>query len=94
MDMTRALATEKGANRYRIRRFRSRPTLSIIHSPREFQEIITHECERANRYHSRFSLAVFEVGIRNEKQHPSADWFAPSTIASAPQTILAGTAGE
>jgi len=57
---------ETGANRYRFRRFRRRPLVSIIYSPREFREILHRECVRAVRYHSRFSLAIFEVGTQDE----------------------------
>lgn len=64
--MDRASVTETGASRYRFRRFRGRPTVSVIYSPREFREIIDRECERAVRYHGRFSLAIFEVGARDE----------------------------
>jgi len=64
--MDRELVLEAGANRYRFRRFRGRPLVSVIYSPREFREIINRECARAVRYHSRFSLAIFEVGTRDE----------------------------
>jgi len=64
--MDRAPALETGTRRYRFRRFRGRPTVSIIYSPREFREIIDRECVQAVRYHGRFSLAIFEVGARDE----------------------------
>jgi lipopolysaccharide/colanic/teichoic acid biosynthesis glycosyltransferase len=64
--MGRESGLEAGANRYRFRRFRGRSLVSIIYSHREFREIIHRECIRAVRYHSRFSLAVFEVGTRDE----------------------------
>lgn len=62
--MFRALMFETGENRYRLRRFRGRPTVSVIYSPREFRENIDRECVQAIRYHGRFSLAIFEVGAR------------------------------
>ena len=64
--MVRAPMLEAGEIRYRFRRFLGRPTVSLIYSPREFRENIDRECERAVRYHSRFSLAIFEVGARDE----------------------------
>ncbi len=64
--MDKEVVLERGANRYWFRRFRGRPLVSIIYSPREFREIVDRECVRAVRYNSRFSLAVFEVGTRDE----------------------------
>jgi lipopolysaccharide/colanic/teichoic acid biosynthesis glycosyltransferase len=64
--MGRESVLETGANRYRFRRFRGQPLVSIIYSPREFRGIIHRECARSVRYNSRFSLAVFEVGTRDE----------------------------
>lgn len=64
--MDRASVLETGSNRYRFRGFRGRPLVSIIYSPREFREIIQRESVRADRYHSRFSLAIFEVGTQDE----------------------------
>jgi lipopolysaccharide/colanic/teichoic acid biosynthesis glycosyltransferase len=57
---------ETGTSRSRFWRFRGRPLAGVIYSPREFREIIHRECVRAARYHSRFSLAIFEVGTRDE----------------------------
>jgi lipopolysaccharide/colanic/teichoic acid biosynthesis glycosyltransferase len=64
MDKAPVLGT--GANRYRFQRFRGRPIIGIIYSPLEFRGVIARECVRAVRYHSRFSLAIFEVGTRDE----------------------------
>ena len=64
--MDRAPVLETEGNRYRFRRSRGRRIVSVIYSPREFREIIDRECVRAVRYHSRFSLAIFEVGVRDE----------------------------
>lgn len=64
--MDRAPVFQAGASRYRFRRFRGRPTVSVIYSPREFREVIDRECGRAARFHSRFSLAIFEVGAHDE----------------------------
>ena len=64
--MDREPVLETGANSYRFLRFRGRPLVSVIYSPREFREIIHRESVRAVRYHSRFSLAIFEVGTRDE----------------------------
>jgi lipopolysaccharide/colanic/teichoic acid biosynthesis glycosyltransferase len=57
---------DTGAGRRLFRRFRGRSLAGVICSPREFREIIHRECVRAVRYHSRFSLAIFEVGTRDE----------------------------
>jgi lipopolysaccharide/colanic/teichoic acid biosynthesis glycosyltransferase len=64
--MNKAPVLGTGANRYRFRRFRGRPLIGIIYSPREFREMIARECVRAVRYHSRFSLAIFEIGTQDE----------------------------
>ena len=64
--MFKALKFETGENRYRFRRFRGRPSVSVIYSPREFRENIDRECVQALRYHGRFSLAIFEVGTQDE----------------------------
>jgi hypothetical protein len=53
-------------NRYKFWQFRGRPKDRVIYSRREFRESIDRECERIVRYHSRFSLAIFEVGSRYE----------------------------
>jgi hypothetical protein len=64
--MVRLPLLETGENQYRFRQFRGRPIDSVIYSPLEFRENIDRECKRIVRYHSRFSLAVFEVGKRYE----------------------------
>jgi lipopolysaccharide/colanic/teichoic acid biosynthesis glycosyltransferase len=57
---------------YRPRPFRlqapplNRFTTSAIYTPLEFHRLISGECARADRYGSRFSLAVFELGTSNE----------------------------
>ncbi|MCG6534552.1 MAG: hypothetical protein L7F78_07640, partial [Syntrophales bacterium LBB04] len=57
---------QAGSNRHRLLRFRGRPTISVIYPPREFNEIIKRECVRSDRYHTRFSLAVFKVGAQDK----------------------------
>jgi lipopolysaccharide/colanic/teichoic acid biosynthesis glycosyltransferase len=64
--MERAPAVETGVSRYLAQRLRGSSTISVIYSPHEFREIIDRECEWADRYHGRFSLAVFEVDTRDE----------------------------
>jgi len=64
--MDKEAALERGAKQYRSWRSRGQPLVGVIYSPREFREIIDRECARAVRYRSRFSLAIFEVGTRDE----------------------------
>jgi len=40
--------------------------MSAIYTPFEFRRVIDRECKRADRFHNRFSLAVFEVGTPDE----------------------------
>jgi lipopolysaccharide/colanic/teichoic acid biosynthesis glycosyltransferase/GGDEF domain-containing protein len=46
--------------------FRKTPGLCPIYTPHEFRRLLKQECRRADRYQNRFSLAVFEVGTRDE----------------------------
>ncbi|MBN1558021.1 MAG: sugar transferase [Lentisphaerae bacterium] len=46
--------------------FRQSSGVSPIYTPREFRQLLDRECRRADRYRSRFSLAVFEVGTSDE----------------------------
>jgi lipopolysaccharide/colanic/teichoic acid biosynthesis glycosyltransferase len=46
--------------------FKQAPGLCPIYTPREFHRLLKRECRRADRYQNRFSLAVFEVGTRDE----------------------------
>ena len=46
--------------------FRQAPGLCPIYTPSEFHRLLKQECLRADCYQSRFSLAVFEVGTRDE----------------------------
>ena len=57
---------ESSANRYRFKRLKGRTTVGVIYSPREFHAMVAQECDRAGRYQTRFSLAVFEVGTHDE----------------------------
>lgn len=43
-----------------------RPRFSSIYTVSEFHNRLENECERADRYHKRLSLAVFEVGTSDE----------------------------
>ncbi len=60
------LGTRARGYRYPILRSRHKSAISVIYSIAEFRELITKECERADRYRSRFSLAIFEVGTVDE----------------------------
>ncbi len=40
--------------------------LSAIYSQKEFKEVVERECERADRYGQRLSLALFEIGTIDE----------------------------
>jgi lipopolysaccharide/colanic/teichoic acid biosynthesis glycosyltransferase len=46
--------------------FKQAPGLCPIFTPHEFHRLLKQECRRADRYQNRFSLAVFEVGTRDE----------------------------
>ena len=51
---------------YPINWFQRPQVLNAICSAKEFRENINRECERADRYNQRYSLALFEVGTQNE----------------------------
>lgn len=43
------------------------PNLRGMSSPLEFWDTVRRECDRADRYNMRLSMAVYEIGIRDEK---------------------------
>ena len=66
-EMRRSKAFQAPARRFALSRLLARRRLpSAIYSPREFRALVDLESARADRYHSRFSLALFDVGASDE----------------------------